>query len=154
MRLKDDTDCLTCDYCGNIVVPEPNADGVRVLDVPAAESCPVCSVALVHAAIAGHRIRYCTKCHGMLIDMDLLPVIEQDLRARRETTFVAAHPPDLRDLDRHIGCPQCGGNMDTHPYMGPGNVIIDSCENCALDWLDYGELDRMIRAPDRQYSDD
>jgi len=151
MRLKEDTDCFTCDFCGGIFVPEPNADGVRVLSVPAAESCPVCSLVLVHAAIVGHRLRYCTNCHGMLIAMDLFLVIVQDLRARRETEFAAAHRPDPKDLDRHIHCPQCREPMDTHPYMGPGNVIIDSCENCSLDWLDYGELDRIVRAPDRTY---
>jgi len=43
--------------------------------------------------------------------------------------------------------------MDTHLYGGPGNVIIDTCESCALMWLDYGELERMVRAPDWQYKD-
>ena len=42
--------------------------------------------------------------------------------------------------------------MDTHPYGGGGSVIIDDCENCALDWLDYAELDRIVRAPDREYA--
>jgi Zn-finger nucleic acid-binding protein len=41
--------------------------------------------------------------------------------------------------------------MDTHLYGGGGNVIIDDCENCDLNWLDYGELDRIVRAPDREY---
>jgi Zn-finger nucleic acid-binding protein len=154
MRLKEDAVCLTCDYCGSVQVPEPNSDGVRVLDVPAGEFCPVCTAPLVHAVVAGHRMRYCQKCHGMLIAMELFPVIVEDLRARREITFTAAYRPDPKDLDRRIRCPQCGVEMDTHPYMGPGNIIIDSCEHCALDWLDYGELDRVVRAPDRQYSVD
>jgi hypothetical protein len=33
--------------------------------------------------------------------------------------------------------------MDTHPYGGPGNVIIDNCERCELNWLDYGELAKV-----------
>jgi Zn-finger nucleic acid-binding protein len=41
--------------------------------------------------------------------------------------------------------------MDTHPYGGPGNVIIDTCENCSLNWLDYGELQHIVRAPDERY---
>ena len=41
--------------------------------------------------------------------------------------------------------------MDTHPYAGPCNVIIDTSENCELNWLDYGELQRIVRAPDGKY---
>lgn len=153
LRLREDGDGFVCDYCGCVHVPEANSDGVRVLGVPAAESCPVCSVPLIHSAIAGHRILYCTECRGMLINMNELLVIEQDLRARREATLMEAHHPDPRDLDRRIACPKCGGRMDAHPYQGPGNVIIDSCENCQLDWLDYGELNWMVRAPDWQYKE-
>jgi len=38
--------------------------------------------------------------------------------------------------------------MDTHYYAGPGNVIIDDCSQCFLNWLDHGELMRVVRAPD------
>ena len=153
MRLKENAEALTCDYCGAIHVPEPNADGVRVLGVPA-ESCPACPSTLLQSTIAGHRIRYCEKCHGMLIAMETFLVIVQDLRARRDATFTVAHQPDPRDLDRRIKCPQCRREMNTHLYMGPGNVVIDSCETCWLDWLDYGELDRIVRAPDHEYVED
>jgi|SRR5579862_7707167 len=152
MRLREEAEYLTCDYCGSIQIPDPNPDGVRVLGVPAEESCPVCEVKLTHATVAGHRIRYCQKCHGMLIVMDLFRLIVQDLRARRESSVADPHRPDARDLDRRIHCPQCRGQMDAHPYMGPGNVIIDSCESCGLAWLDYGELDRIVRAPDWTYA--
>ena len=151
MRLEADRDCLLCDFCGNIHVPDVNADGIRVFDEPAMLACPVCSVQLVHAAAAGRRIRYCNRCHGMLIQMDIFMAIVQDLRSRRETT-ASAHPIDWKALDRHINCPGCGQAMDTHPYAGGGAVIIDSCENCSLNWLDYSELDRIVRAPDHVYS--
>jgi Zn-finger nucleic acid-binding protein len=42
--------------------------------------------------------------------------------------------------------------MDTHLYGGGGNVVIDDCERCGLNWLDHGELDRIVRAPDREYA--
>ena len=38
--------------------------------------------------------------------------------------------------------------MDTHFYNGPGNMIIDDCDTCELNWLDHGELMRIVRAPD------
>jgi hypothetical protein len=37
--------------------------------------------------------------------------------------------------------------MATHPYYGPGNVVIDSCESCDLLWLDFGELKQIVDAP-------
>jgi len=31
--------------------------------------------------------------------------------------------------------------MDTHFYSGAGNVIIESCDACELNWLDHGKTD-------------
>ena len=47
-----------------------------------------------------------------------------------------------------LNCPHCHQHMDTHFYNGPGNVIIDDCDTCELNWLDHGELMRIARAPD------
>ncbi len=59
MSLDAGKDFLACRYCGTTHFPDPNPDGVRVLDEPSAEQCPRCSVALVQAAIAGERVLYC-----------------------------------------------------------------------------------------------
>jgi Zn-finger nucleic acid-binding protein len=152
MRLEVNKDYLVCDYCGNVHYPDPNADGVRVLDEPSPLACPKCAIPLVQAAIGGQRILYCNRCHGMLIGMDVFLAIIEDLRSRREAVADAARQPDWQDLDRHIRCPQCGETMDTHAYAGGGNVIIDDCEQCSLNWLEYGELDRIVRAPDHEHA--
>jgi len=151
MRLEADKECLVCDYCGNIHYPEANAEGIRVLEETSRLNCPVCAIALVHAAAGGERILYCKRCHGTLISMGVFMAIVQDMRSRRDTTG-SAHQLNWKDLDRRINCPQCGIKMDTHPYGGGGSVVIDDCENCGLNWLDYGELDRIVRAPDREYT--
>jgi Zn-finger nucleic acid-binding protein len=39
--------------------------------------------------------------------------------------------------------------MMGHPYGGPGNVNIDTCERCSVIWLDRNELRRIVLAPDR-----
>jgi Zn-finger nucleic acid-binding protein len=39
--------------------------------------------------------------------------------------------------------------MTTHPYYGPGNVVIDNCPACAVIWLDHGELTAIRDAPGR-----
>jgi Zn-finger nucleic acid-binding protein len=151
MRLDDDKDFFTCDYCDNVFFPEPDEAGVRVLGEPLAEACPVCAVPLVHAAILGHRFRYCQHCRGMLIGVDTFVATIEDLRANRASPAEIPHLPDPRELDRHIRCPQCRDEMDTHPYGGGGNVVIDICESCQLNWLDYGELRRIVRAPAHVY---
>ncbi len=40
--------------------------------------------------------------------------------------------------------------MDVHPYYGPGNIVIDTCADCGLMWLDHGELTRVEQASPTQ----
>jgi len=47
MKLDAGKDFLACQYCGTTHFPDPNPDGVRVLDEPSEQQCPRCSVALV-----------------------------------------------------------------------------------------------------------
>ena len=51
-------------------------------------------------------------------------------------------------------CPACLERFETHPYCGPGNVVIDSCRDCELTWLDHGELATIMRAPGQRPSPD
>lgn len=152
MRLEADRNYLLCDYCGGVYFPEPNAEGVRLLGESSPLECPLCTTsALMHASVGDHRILYCTRCRGMLIPMDEFVEIIQDLRSRRTAAVEAVQQPDWREMERRILCPQCHQTMDTHPYGGAGNVVMEDCENCSLNWLDYGELDKIVRAPDHDY---
>ena len=84
MRLKPDMVTFKCDYCQNVFAPAPDDDGVCVLGETCDQMCPLCSIALEHATVAKTRIRYCTKCHGMLIAMmEFQSLIDA---ARNETT--------------------------------------------------------------------
>ena len=152
MRLDTDKDYFVCEYCGNIHVPNANDEGVRVLHETSDSECPVCAIPLVRAAIDGQRILYCQRCHGMLVSMDIFVPLIEDLRSRRQGTAEIVRPIDIHELDRPVRCPQCHGQMDTHLYGGGGNVILSDCERCQLNWLDHGELDRIVRSPDRQFS--
>ncbi len=153
MRLKSDVDSFVCDFCSAVHVPDTNSDGVRVLGEKSGATCPICRATsphagLVHASVGGRRIQYCETCRGTLIPMGYFVELTQELRAAGGATIASAHPAAERDLDRRIDCPQCGERMDTHRYGGPGNVIIDSCERCQMNWLDFGELGRIAHAPD------
>jgi len=153
MRLEAGKECLSCDYCKSIYFPEKDEEGVRVLGVPAAESCPVCGIPLMHAVIVHERIRYCTRCRGMLIRMGVFLALIQELRNGPDGAVIA-HAPDPRDLERKINCPECHQHMDTHIYGGPGNIIIDDCSRCCLNWLDHGELMRIAHAPEHLYGEE
>jgi Zn-finger nucleic acid-binding protein len=149
MTLNIDT--YHCDYCKSVYVPGSDDEGITLLgDGPGNESpdqCPVCSVALVKAAIAHTPVLYCGTCHGLSIPMNIFPALVETLRGQQHTQ-VSAPPANPRDLSRHINCTHCRRPMEAHFYAGPGNVVIDSCEPCALNWLDHGELLRIARAPE------
>ncbi|MGA2434626.1 MAG: zf-TFIIB domain-containing protein [Bryobacteraceae bacterium] len=147
LRLEDGKDFLTCDYCKNVVVPDRNDDGIRPLGVPSDLSCPVCAVLMVVADVAGERVQYCEHCKGLLISMDALLGVTDELRARHGEHSAIGPRPDPKELERRIDCPKCHQQMDTHFYEGSGNIVIDDCERCCLDWLDQGELMRIARAP-------
>jgi Zn-finger nucleic acid-binding protein len=86
----------------------------------------------------------------MLISMEkFLPLVEH-LRALRDRPAAFVPSPEHEGAARNLHCPLCDHVMDDHPYGGPGNVIIDSCESCSVVWLDRGELRRIVVAPDPQ----
>ncbi|MFZ0270745.1 MAG: zf-TFIIB domain-containing protein [Acidobacteriaceae bacterium] len=147
MQLESGAESLTCDYCGSLVFPEKNDDGVRVLGQPTDEMCPICRVGLVDASFANARIRYCTRCRGMLINMDVFADLVQSLRSGHDGGMIP-RPPDRSELQRRLTCPHCHQAMETHFYAGPGNVILSDCERCSLNWLDHGKLMRIAHAPD------
>lgn len=153
LRLEGDQEGLACDYCKSIYYPEKNEEGVRVLGEAAKEACPICAIPLMHAIVTRQRIRYCTRCHGVLIPMDSFVAVTDEIRADAPRHAVP-HAVDARELGRHINCPQCHERMDTHYYAGPGNVVIDTCSRCFLNWLDHGELMRIALAPDHIHRDE
>lgn len=148
----EDLEDLACEYCKNVYYPEKNDEGVRVLGEDAEEACPICAIPLMHAILARERIRYCTRCRGMLIPMDAFLALMGELKAEAPGQHIP-HAPDPRELNRHIDCPKCHQRMDTHYYSGPGNIVIDDCSRCCLNWLDHGELMRIAQAPDPLYGE-
>ncbi len=149
LHLQDLSDSFTCDYCRSVYFPEENDDGVRLLDERSSLVCPVCDIPLMHASMDHHRIEYCTRCRGVLVEMPVFIELVDDLRAERGGFRRVLPPPDPDELRRRLKCPHCGRAMDTHFYGGPGNIVIDDCSPCELNWLDAGELLKIARATSR-----
>jgi Zn-finger nucleic acid-binding protein len=148
IALKPDTLGFKCDYCHAVFFPGEEDDGVQISGEPdTSVACPICNQSLVKATIAKIAVLYCAQCHGLLMPMNVLPGLVDALKAGVDKAAVQT-PPDPSELRRSIQCPKCHRRMDTHSYAGPGNVVIDSCGDCFLIWLDRGELMRIVHAPD------
>ena len=151
IHLADTEISATCEYCKAVYLPEKNEEGIRAFAQPSGVSCPLCHADLVPATLARQRFLYCPRCRGSLIPMPVFLVLLGALRARRGEDVEIAPPPDPHELDREILCPQCHRRMDTHYYAGGGNVVIDDCSHCELNWLDAGELMAIAHARDRSF---
>jgi len=150
MVLVRDRDYFFCEYCGNFHFPQPSEDGVRLLDEAHENfSCPVCKLNLNQAALDGARVYTCPNCRGLLIPLIIFGEMVKRLRARAKGPADKPQPLDLGQLKRQVNCPSCHQRMSTHPYYGPGNIIIDTCIECGLIWLDPGELRQVLDAPGR-----
>ena len=149
MALAQSRRHFTCGHCGTSHFPEPSdADGVQVLGSDdGALPCPICHVAMAHGLLHGEPVEACPTCRGMLIRRAAFADLVQNRRLWATTAPESPQPLEPRQLERRLQCPQCTQPFDTHPYGGPGAVVIDGCSRCNLIWLDYGEFRRIINAP-------
>lgn len=154
LRLEPGREYLICDACKSIRQMEPNADGVVELGVATDLVCPVCGERLMEAAIQGERVVHCGKCRGTLVVTDTFLHLVGLLREKWAGVEAVPRPMDEKELSRVVMCPRCGRQMDTHPYAGPGNIVIDNCPDCAVNWVDYRELRRIATAGDHSPNPD
>src|SRR5262245_3270366 len=139
-----------CRYCGSFHFPETTgADGIRVLGPTTSPmSCAVCSKPLASALLDEmFPVQYCSNCRGALMARRDFATVVQKRRAWATDTPGPPVPLNTAELTRKLTCANCAKPMATHPYYGPGNVVIDSCEPCELIWLDFGELRQIVAAP-------
>lgn len=150
MELHESRRHFQCGHCGTVHPPEPAGGDVRVLTVEAgAPSCPACQIPLASAILAEREVHFCQRCRGLLVDRPTFVDVVQTRRAWATREPREPGPLDPREMEREVACPRCRVPMATHPYYGPGRIIIDTCGACNLIWLDSGELDRVIDAPGR-----
>lgn len=137
---------LRCEYCASFWFPPESDEGVKTVNEPVEQVCPVCVVPLVAGEIDDRPVAYCTKCRGILAKSREFYEIVKGRRARAKGPFAPERPVDRTELSRLIACPQCKETMSVHPYLGPGNAVIDTCGNCLFVWLDHSELTVIVSA--------
>lgn len=149
MVLYRHQDYFHCEYCNSFHFPTISDDGIRLLgESPERTLCPTCQAPLQMATLDNtYRGYQCENCLGLLLTRGTFRLTVETRRAR------VTSPPDppillnREELNRKLYCPICHKAMMTHPYMGPGTIVIDTCESCNIIWLDHGELRRVINAP-------
>jgi len=153
LRMDRERGILVCDHCGNQQELPATLDYVD-LESPTASLCPLCSTPLSTSRLDGYSLLCCARCFGMLIAMDCFAEVIDAVRTRENWSVQTVRTRDQDPSDRIIACPLCGKPMLAHIYDGPGNVVIDSCEGCQMNWLDPGELRRIALAPDESVRHD
>lgn len=148
MRQEPGQGYLVCDSCRSIRHPEPDLDGIVTGGASTDRNCPVCREPLSEAALLGQPILHCPKCLGSLIPAETFVFLVAHLRLKKDGTPYPPRCIEPAELERVLHCPKCGGRMDTHPYAGPGNIVIDNCPGCSVNWVDAQELRRVAAAAD------
>lgn len=148
LTLVREHDYLLCDYCKTYYFPQANADGVRLLGQDEeGRRCPVCQEPLKLASLDELPGLYCGHCRGLLMEQVVFGQLVALRRGRASGPGVQRPPLDRMQLERRLRCPNCGQVMETYPYSGPGNIVIDACLRCQAIWLDTGELQAIENAP-------
>jgi Zn-finger nucleic acid-binding protein len=133
-----------CTQCG-LDFPNDADDGVAIVGEAVGVNCPLCRLPLVSALIEEETVFHCSQCRGFLTLTDTFSFIVAKRRAHHGPNEKRTGPFDPSALERLLACPKCHQPMDTHPYFGGGNVVVDTCEGCGLIWLDAGELASIER---------
>lgn len=131
--------------------PRLQPDGASLTDTVTDFHCPVCDdQQLQVATLDATQACCCPECFGLLVDSQSLGQLISYRRAHYDGPDDTPTLMDQQALAQQIYCPTCREFMQTHPYYGPGNLVINSCSTCQLNWLDAGELSGIIRAPGRR----
>lgn len=152
MNVEENQDFFHCEYCGSYDFPDANQDGVALLDETSPYACPTCRKPLVSAIVNTVHIFACPNCRGNLIEQSkMLPILRQaqtlDSASKEQNQRV-----DESERSRIAICPSCQNLMSVYPYGGPGNIMIQGCEQCQMIWLDFGELSKVARAYAQMYN--
>ena len=137
---------FVCNHCTKSYFPKYSSDGVSIIDGPCQGQCPTCRRhQLVFATIVNKTVLYCQECNGFLLPIrELMPII-QALRTQR-TTFSDVAIPRLAEsrIKGTIHCPVCQAAMEPHLYGSCENIVVDSCVECGVIWIDKYELDHIV----------
>lgn len=140
--------CYRCEAFGFATKLEEAPEAIEPAGRTVEFMCPNCEAPLQVGKLLGQaNVCYCERCRGFVIDNQSLAKLIEEARASYRGADEIPTPMNAAELDIKRRCPACWQSMDTHPYYGAGNSVMDTCAACQLAWLDHGELIKIIRAP-------
>jgi Zn-finger nucleic acid-binding protein len=134
---------VVCELCRSyrcVDTPDETSNRIVSLNRPGRTHCPACRRRMVQAATDGLKVEHCSECRGVLLTDDLFAMF---VRNRRSEFREAALQPVtvLRDqIETKLHCPNCRQPMCIHPCYGPNSVIVESCVDCGMVWLDCRDM--------------
>ena len=127
-----------------------SSDGIVISERAADVVCPRCNREMFFGELLKTKVVVCSICQGVVIQCGELGALVELLRRDYAGSDDPPRPLDPQELEVAVPCPACGSTMEVHPYGGPGNIVIDSCAECQIVWLDGAELSRIIRGSGRR----
>ena len=104
-------------------------------------NCPHCNIPLTEVDYSGFNVLYCGQCKGYLVDVSRLETIKRLGRKEQAALKAEVRAEYQGDQAAQIKCPKCHLPMQKKPVQLPGLTLqLDACKECALLWLDGGEL--------------
>ena len=111
--------------------------------------CPICKSILLRRTVEGNELYFCSRKHGISINIDCLGSVIQELASQPETpdaeikdVFHLTGPE--RAVDEKRICPECGLKMKTFNYAYNSNIFLDRCFECGNVWIDAEEFSTLI----------
>lgn len=143
---------LRCRFCESVqfLGDGEGPDGLVLIGPESELVCPRGCGQLAGGHVDGQAVAGCATCRGVVASAMAFGMIVTNRRKRWNGPEPIPTPIDPESLHRAATCPGCGYRMETHPYYGPGNCVIDSCGRCKLVWIDAGEIAAIERAPGRR----
>lgn len=140
---------VACDICHAfrcVDTPDNSADCIVPLHKPGRFHCPTCRRRMRQAAMDGLKIEHCAGCRGVLLKSNVFAMLVRNRRPEFRDAATQHIFFNERDAQSAVYCPGCRGAMDTHPYLGPNAIIIDSCIGCGMVWLDCRNIATIQQA--------
>ena len=111
--------------------------------------CPICKSVLLRRTVAGNEMYFCSRKHGISINVDCLGDVIRSLASQSETpnaeikdVFHLSGPE--RAVDENRICPECNQKMKTFNYAYNSNIFLDRCYECGNVWIDAEEFSTLI----------
>ncbi|MCX7006724.1 MAG: zf-TFIIB domain-containing protein [Kiritimatiellaeota bacterium] len=105
------------------------------------KNCPHCHIPLTPMDYTGFNVLHCDQCKGYLVDVSRLETIKRLARKEQAELKAEVRAEYQGDTPAPVKCPKCHLPMQKKPVQLPGLMLqLDECKECALLWLDGGEI--------------